>query len=202
MYYEIRKRQAISNTQDSSMTMQAVANKYLDAITRSTVMSWDDVHADFSKLHPLFERLLCVPSTSAPMWLIVLYLAVAFWQRDEHHSVSPSSISGGSSCFFPVPADEVKQRLTRLTNKHCERIADVNLWDRSFETKATTKKVGPMHLGWQFSQQSSEASMLPVYTNCPFITSFIHSNVPDWITYDSKALSNCLRNDTCKFMAA
>lgn len=66
-YRKIRKRQAISNTQDSSMTMQAVANKYLDAITRSTVMSWDDIHADFNKLHPLFERLLCVPSTSAPV---------------------------------------------------------------------------------------------------------------------------------------
>ena len=45
------------------MTMQAVANKYLDAITRSTVMSWDDVNdADFSKLHPLFEDYsVCLP---------------------------------------------------------------------------------------------------------------------------------------------
>jgi len=56
------------------MSEQAIANKYLDAITRSTVMCWDDVDdADFSKLHQLFEKILCVPSTSAPVERVFSY---------------------------------------------------------------------------------------------------------------------------------
>ena len=56
------------NVQQSSVSLSALINNYLDAVVTCRVCKWEDVEREgFSRLKPLFEKLFSITATSAPV---------------------------------------------------------------------------------------------------------------------------------------
>ena len=56
------------NVQQSSVSLSALINNYLDAVVTCRVCKWEDVEREgFSRLKPLLEKLFSITATSAPV---------------------------------------------------------------------------------------------------------------------------------------